>query len=807
MTITRTTRFGLYRWSSFIDAFTRTQMDESYENIEQYGLKMLSGPELPEDGSAEYALTFFLNTTDEKLYYYTTDDANGEWIKIEPNGIRFTVAEDKGDMLVASGPDEWARLPVGSRNQILTVLDDDGTIGWSTILNNRGDLLSSNGSDVEILGVGPNSTTLRANNATSTGLSWGLIVESNIANSAFTTEKIANNAVTTFVIADNAVTTSVIANDAITSALFAAGSVTNSKLGSGSVTSSKIANLTLTSEKLADLSVSAIKIADRAVTTSAIADGAVTQEKIADSAVSESKISNGAATSSRIGLGAVTESKILDGAVTGQKIASLAVTTPKLADLAVTETKYADSTITTAKFEPLSVTSSKILNSSLTSVLFADGAVTTPKLGDDSVTTSKIADLAVTGAKFADGSVEQQKIGINTVSNDRLRKSVGLSVIGNPTSSLGDVQDIPASIDHSSLKRSGDSIVFGLISESDIPDGAITRDKVALDAVVDAKISESAALDLVKFAPGQLPDRVKVTTPNYIDGSFSVNKLSPLQTADGVCSWVPYMPTLYSIPAWEYETVAGTFGPVTDWFQKHERLENPTAYPEPSSRYNVIHAKYARIGNICYVSCSIEYTFQNTFWPNRPQYSTALPAFYNAEGLVTAGPNAATVLPTYPLVSLPFPQAVEDGCTTGGMRVWQSRALNIFVSDNRTSGTRYVSSTLRAIYGETAWCSPMIWKNLVVPFYETTLDRGNNFKYNYFGCLFQMNSRNLFRMNKFQTENTSPNELGGDGQTGDDIFTATTSRIPAAQLIRNRIRPFALVPGTRIDFTIYYETA
>lgn len=794
MTITRTTRFGLYRWSAFIDAFTRTQMDESYENIEQYGLKMISGSSLPQHGSAEYERTFFLNTSDNRLYYYTTDDANGQWIKIEPNGIRFTVAEAKGDMLVAPGPDQWARLPAGTQNQILTVLNDAGDIGWSTILSNRGDLLSSSGSDISILGVGTNSQTLRADNTTSSGLKWGLIVEANLANSAFTTPKIANNAISTSIISDNAVTSPVIADGAVVSDVLATGSVTGIKFANSSVSTTKLADLSVTTQKIADLSISASKIADRSVLTSAIADNAVETAKIANDAVTNEKIAASAVTSTRLDNGAVTQSKILDGAVTGQKIAPLAVTTPKLADGSVITVKYVDNSITTDKFKPLSVTSGKIIDSSITSPVFADGAVTTEKIQNNAVTTAKISDLALSGSKFADGSVNQNDIALNTVTSDRIRKSAALSIIGNPTGSVANVQDIVASVDHAPLKRSGSSLIFGTLVEDDVPTGVITEQKVASNAIVDSKISGSANLNLTKFSTGQLPDRVTVTTANYTANSFTVNKFSAMQTAEGVCSWVPYAPTLYCIPAYDYGPQPSTMGLVLNgWRQRNERLENPTSYVEPSSRYNILHAKYARIGKICYVSCSIEYLYQNTFWPNYPEFVS------------NGTPNAAVVLPVYPLVSLPFPKDGEDACITGGMRLWQSRTLDIRVTDTRTSGTRFPAGNLVTTYGEAMRCDPIIWKNTVAP-YGSTVAVGNiAYQWANRALPFVFDSRFLFGQQYYETISTNIDVF--ESPDGRYQETDKPLAIGAQHIIRNRIKPVALAPGSRIDFNIWYNLA
>lgn len=681
MTISRTTRFGLYRWSSAIDAFTRSQMDASHENIETYGLKMLRGATLPESGSASYERTFFLNTTDNKLYYYTTDDANGEWIRIEPNGIKFTIAKAKGDMLVAPAPDEWERLPVGTRNQVLTVVYDDEnelTAGWRTILNDRGDLLSSDGTVTSILPVGSNSTTLRANSEATSGLSWGLIVEENIANSAVTTEKIANNNVTTSVIADNAVTEIKLADGAIVNSKIQNLGITTPKIANENVTTPKFADGSVVTDKLASNSVSTIKILDAAVTSSVLQDGAVTTPKFADNAVTEGKIANFSVTSPKFVASSVVNSKILDSAVITSKFANGAVTTPKIVDDAITNQKFADGGVGSSKFALLSVTTEKIADLSINSQVIADNAVTTPKIADSAVTTPKLSDLVVVERHFADGAVIESKIADNNITDSKIRRSAPLSIIGNPNSSTGQIVDIQASSDHTSLKRTDSSIGFGLIEAQNIGVGSITTAKVANGAIFDSKISNSAAITLTKLANGTLPPGIKVTTANYTNRSFTNSKLSNAPDSSGVGIWLSYTPTLYLVPAYNYER-APTYiypgGPLysvnNSWVVRWERLNNITAYAEIPSRYAVRYAKYCRINNLCYAGIRIEYLYQ---WDNvGANYTVHQPSLYDGTVLSGDGGKPCTLMPRWPFISLPFAPAEPDFTPLGACDFYADR--------------------------------------------------------------------------------------------------------------------------------------
>lgn len=684
MTISRTTRFGLYRWSSAIDAFTRSQMDASHENIETYGLKMLRGATLPESGSASYERTFFLNTTDNKLYYYTTDDANGEWIRIEPNGIKFTIAKAKGDTLVAPAPDVWDRRAVGTRNQVFTVVYDEEnelTADWRTILNNRGDLLSSDGTVSSILPVGSNSTTLRANSATTSGLQWGLIVEANIANSAVTTEKIANNNVTTSVIADSAVTETKFADGAIVNSKIQNLGVTTPKIADENVTTTRFADGSVITEKLASDSVSTIKILDAAVTSSVLQDGAVTTPKIANDAVTEGKIANFAVTSPKFVASSVINSKILDSAVITSKFADGGVTTPKILDDAITNPKFADGGVGSSKFALLSVTTEKITDLSINSQIIADNAVITSKIADSAVVTSKFADLAIVERHFATGAVTEQKIANNNITDSKVRKSAPLSVIGNPNSSTGQVADIEAFSDHNSLKRTGSSIGFGLIETPNIGVGSITTAKVANGAIFDGKISNSAAITLTKLANGTLPPGIKVTTANYTGRSFTNSKLSNSPDSSGVGVWLSYTPILYLVPSHNYERVPNYYYPggplyeVTNQFAvRWERLDNITAYPTQPSRYRVEYAKYCKINNLCYVNVRIEYTYQ---WDNigANYQSSWVPGLYDGTTLTGSGNKPCVIMPKWPFISLPFAPVDPDFTTLGAFDFYSDRAI------------------------------------------------------------------------------------------------------------------------------------
>lgn len=77
MTVSQTTRFGLYRWSAATDEFTRDQMDTSHSQLESRAARFSTGASLPAH-AAEYVQGFFLDTTAGILWY-----SNGSaWVSV-----------------------------------------------------------------------------------------------------------------------------------------------------------------------------------------------------------------------------------------------------------------------------------------------------------------------------------------------------------------------------------------------------------------------------------------------------------------------------------------------------------------------------------------------------------------------------------------------------------------------------------------------------------------------------------------------------------------------------------------------------
>lgn len=134
MTVSQTTRFGLYTWSEDTDPFTRSQMLTSHENIEERAARFLSGTVLP-SGAAQYARTFFYKTDNQKLYYYNAEDGTGSWVEVTLDLLSVNTVNAKGDILVGTADNVVSVRSVGSNEQVLMADSAESTgMKWTKTL-------------------------------------------------------------------------------------------------------------------------------------------------------------------------------------------------------------------------------------------------------------------------------------------------------------------------------------------------------------------------------------------------------------------------------------------------------------------------------------------------------------------------------------------------------------------------------------------------------------------------------------------------------------------------------------------------
>lgn len=89
MAILETLRFGLTRWTSERDQFTRVQLDDSHDNIESRLFPITSGTSTPSLPDSAYVRSMFYNTSSNSLYF-STDGVSWELITQNIDPITLT---------------------------------------------------------------------------------------------------------------------------------------------------------------------------------------------------------------------------------------------------------------------------------------------------------------------------------------------------------------------------------------------------------------------------------------------------------------------------------------------------------------------------------------------------------------------------------------------------------------------------------------------------------------------------------------------------------------------------------------------
>ena len=128
----------------------------------------------------------------------------------------------------------------------------------ASVMTTKGDVIGTDGSSINRLGVGTNTHVLQADSTATNGFKWGQVVEAGIADSAITSAKIANDTIVNADInASAAIALSKLATGAlptditVASANIVNGTIVEADLADASVTSPKLASPTLTAKATA----------------------------------------------------------------------------------------------------------------------------------------------------------------------------------------------------------------------------------------------------------------------------------------------------------------------------------------------------------------------------------------------------------------------------------------------------------------------------------------------------------------------------------------------------------------------------
>jgi hypothetical protein len=138
---------------------------------------------------------------------------------------------------------------------VFTADEADEANEIASAMTTKGDLIATNGSAINRLGVGTNTHVLQADSTATNGFKWGQIVEAGIADSAVTSAKIANDTIVdTDINSAAAIALSKLATGALPSGITVAsanivdGTIVTADIADDAVTSAKIAAPTLTAK-------------------------------------------------------------------------------------------------------------------------------------------------------------------------------------------------------------------------------------------------------------------------------------------------------------------------------------------------------------------------------------------------------------------------------------------------------------------------------------------------------------------------------------------------------------------------------
>ena len=242
-------------------------------------------------------------------------------------------------LLVGNGSAAVNELPIGTNQQVLTVVDNElswanlSTLGVTSVSATAPLLITGGSATPNITFTQQDGRKVLAapKDGTSASPSFrGLEITDirsfsagnpawwNVAGSCASGQMLQYNSVTdqvscqSYVLANNSVGSNQIVNGAIISEDLADEAITTAKMADQAITTAKIANDAITSAKIQDGQVQSVDLADNAVTVAKIADEAIQTTKLADNAVTSAKIQDGSVNTNDLANKAVSFGKMQD---------------------------------------------------------------------------------------------------------------------------------------------------------------------------------------------------------------------------------------------------------------------------------------------------------------------------------------------------------------------------------------------------------------------------------------------------------------------------------------------------------------
>jgi len=231
-------------------------------------------------------------------YFAVVDPGTSREEKVRVTAIStltLTVVRAQDDTSVAAHSAGAAIYPVFTANEA----DEANLI--ASAMTTKGDLIATDGSSVNRLGVGTNTHVLQADSSSTNGFKWGQVATAGIADDAVTAAKIASSVAGSGLAGGAGTALSVNVDDSTIEI-----NSDTLRVKDGGVTSAKIADLTIVAGDIADGAITSAKILDGTIANADInASAAIAYSKLAlsnsivagditSAAVTNAKINNGA---------------------------------------------------------------------------------------------------------------------------------------------------------------------------------------------------------------------------------------------------------------------------------------------------------------------------------------------------------------------------------------------------------------------------------------------------------------------------------------------------------------------------------
>ena len=361
MSISTTARLGIKRWSSGADAFTRSDMDDSHNELESRVAGFDNGGSQPTAGAAKSG--FF--------HYTTTDSAVGQLSYC--NGDTYFDIAAPGAAVSLDGALADGTATTFSRSDHTHSLDD--SIVTTAKINDAA---------VTTVKIDANAVTNAklANDLDASKLTAGILPIARINDGDIVTGKLNDGAVTDAKLASTGLDATKFTTGTLDSARIAANSITNAQISDMAANSVKVRNAGSTGDP-GDLAIAANRVLGRDGSNN-LSSTQIKTDMIAGSAVSYAKmqnISSGYSILGKTGTGAGNVAEITAGTdsvlrrdgsgnlgfgkIDGNHITSNSITAAQINADAVGSSELANNAVDTAAIQDSAVTGAKILNNTI----------------------------------------------------------------------------------------------------------------------------------------------------------------------------------------------------------------------------------------------------------------------------------------------------------------------------------------------------------------------------------------------------------------------------------------------------------